>query len=283
MSPTVKNPSASCDSSVFALSPLYSKSPAPIFIHTVPGSPAGTALPSSSVIFSSDDRPRAPDRAGVLQPLVGRRDRAAAFGGPVVLPDHRAPPVEHLALHVDRAGRRGVDRPPHRRHVVLALHVVGQLQHAMELRRHHVRVRAPVALDEPQRLLGVPLVHAHDRVLHVQRVARERRDRGVVVRRRAEVHVAVAGRDAEQAEKNVNSSALTSGSMSSSGASRPWACRSCPTCSASPRRWRGRRAASSAAGRPRRRTTRKPGTCRARGALSAGMPASSAAAATTSA
>ena len=82
------------------------------------------ALPSSSVIFSSEIGPRAADRARVLEPVLGGGGRAAALGGAVVLPDHRAPPVEHLLLHVDRARRGGVDRPAHRRHVVLGLHVL---------------------------------------------------------------------------------------------------------------------------------------------------------------
>ena len=201
MSPTVKKPSASCDFVGLLLVALVLEVAG---AHLHPHG-AGLAHAHALAVVVGDlqlrDRPHAPDRAGVLQPLVGRRDRAAAFGRRVVLPDHRAPPVEHLALHVDRARRGRVDRPLHRRHVVLLLHLVGELQHADELRRDHVRVRALVALDQPQRLFGIPLVHAHDGVLHVQRVARERRDRGVVVGRRAEVHVAVAQRDAEQAEQ----------------------------------------------------------------------------------
>ena len=51
----MKKPSASWFSSVFALSPLYSKSCAPIRIHTMPGSPGPHALAvSSSTIFSSE-------------------------------------------------------------------------------------------------------------------------------------------------------------------------------------------------------------------------------------
>ena len=167
----------------------------------MPGSPVAHVVAVVVDDLELGDRPDAADGAGVLQPVLGRRGRAAALGRAVVLPDHRAPPVEHLALHVDRARRRGVDRPPHRRHVVLRLHVVGELQHPVELRRHHVRVRAAVPLDLRQRLLRVPLVHEDDRVARVQRVARERRDRGVVVRRRAEVHVVVPRLDAEQAEE----------------------------------------------------------------------------------
>ena len=282
MSPTVKKPSASCELVGLGLVALVLEV-ARAHLHPDGAGLARRALrlPSSSVIFNSAIGHTPPDRARILQPLVGRRDRAAAFGRRVVLPDHRAPPVEHLALHVDRARRGGVDRPPHRRDVVAVPHLVGELQHADELRRHHVRVRAAVALDEPQRLFGIPLVHAHDGVLHVQRVAGEGRDRGVVVGRRGEMDVALVGNDAEQAEQEREQLRAHVGVEIVERASRPWAFRSCPTCSASPRRSSGRRASWSVAGRPRRRTTRSRGTVPCASRFSAAMPASSAAALTT--
>ena len=72
---------------------------------------------------------------------------------------------------------------------------------------------ARVPLDEAQRLFGVPPIDEHDRVLGMQRVAGERRDRSVVVRRGAEVHVVVTVRDAEQAEQEREELAVVSGSM----------------------------------------------------------------------
>ncbi len=63
---------------------------------------------------------RLADRAGVRQPLLGVAvHEAVALGAGVVLVDDRAPPLDHLLLHRDRARRGGVDDGLQRRQVVL--------------------------------------------------------------------------------------------------------------------------------------------------------------------
>src|SRR5207253_2316640 len=54
-------------------------------------------------------RPWLADGPRLLQPLVGGDVRTAALAGRVVLVDRRAPPVDHAALDLDRAGGGGVD------------------------------------------------------------------------------------------------------------------------------------------------------------------------------
>ena len=57
---------------------------------------------------------------------TGPHHRAASFGVAVVLVDDRSPPVEHAALEVDGAGRRGVHDVAERRDVVAVADGVGQ-------------------------------------------------------------------------------------------------------------------------------------------------------------
>ena len=74
-----------------------------------------------------------------------------------------------------------------RAHVVRRADVVGQLEHPHEHRRHHLRVGDPVALDRPQRGLGVELLHHHQRAAERVDHAAEAQRRRVVDRRRREV------------------------------------------------------------------------------------------------
>ena len=113
--------------------------------------------------------PRPPDGAGVREPLLRARQRAAAFGRAVELVDHRTQPREQPPLELDRAGRGRVDHLPQRRHVVLRAHVLGQRHQPVQLRGHHGDVGDAVLVDQLQRALGVPLLHEHDGVLEVQR------------------------------------------------------------------------------------------------------------------
>ena len=147
MSPTVDQPFALNESRVFSASLWYSK-PGRFgggSNHTVPTSPGGQLV---AVVVEDADagEHRLADRAGVREP-VGAVDerRAHALGRGVVLVDDRAPPLDHLALHLDRARRGRVDRDLLRRQVVAGAHLVGQLQHAHEHRRHPLAVRDAVA------------------------------------------------------------------------------------------------------------------------------------------
>ena len=65
-------------------------------------------------------------RSGVLEPLrAGDRARRAHLGGAVRVLQHRAEPLDHLALDVDRAGGAGVGDELQRAHVVPVPHVPG--------------------------------------------------------------------------------------------------------------------------------------------------------------
>ena len=168
----------------------------------VPGTPA-RAL-AAVVVGHQDlaDRPRAAHRAGAGEPVSRGGDRAAAFGGGVVLVHARPPPVQHGLLDANRAGRGGMDEPPHRGQVVAPPGRLGQHQHPLELGRHHVGTGHPVAVDPGQRLLGLPLVHVDQRVPHVQRGPAEQRHRGVVVGRRDQVDPGLPGSHAEELQQH---------------------------------------------------------------------------------
>ena len=103
-----------------------------------------------------------PDRARLLQPAVRLGDGGRALHAAVRLPDHRAPPVHHLLLHLERTGRGGVDDDLEARDVVPVLDLLGQAEEADELGRHHVGRRDPVPLDGGQGLLGVELAQDRD-------------------------------------------------------------------------------------------------------------------------
>ena len=122
------------------------------------------------------------------QPLlrVDERD-AGALGGRVVLVEHRAPPVDHLLLDLDRARRRRVDRDLQRRHVVARADLLGQLQHPDEHRRDPLAVRDPVPLDRGQRGLRLEPLHHDDRAADRLDRGGEPQRRGVVERRGGEV------------------------------------------------------------------------------------------------
>ena len=112
------------------------------------------------------DRPRGAHRSRVGEPVLRSSDRAASLGGRVILVNARPPPVEHRPLEADRARRRGVNQPSHGRDVIALPGALRQRQHPLEMGRHHVRVGHPVALDQGQRLLGVPRVHVDEGVAH---------------------------------------------------------------------------------------------------------------------
>ena len=101
-------------------------------------------------------------RARVGQPVhrVGVR-QTVALGAGVVLVQHRAPPLDHPPLDVDRTGRSSVDRRNERRQVVGGPYLVGQLQHPDEHGRYPLAPSDAVVLDGRQCPLGVESLHDH--------------------------------------------------------------------------------------------------------------------------
>ena len=189
MSPTVDQPSSLNESRVFSASLWYSK-PGRFgggSNHTVPTSPAGELV---AVLVEDVDRAehRPPDRTRMREP-VGRADvgGAGAFGRGVVLVDDRAQPVDHLALGLDRARRGRVQHDLQRRQVVLVAHLLGQLQHAHEHRRHELRVRDVVLLDQRERLLGIEVLHRDHGAAEAHRAHRIEQRRRVIQRRGRQV------------------------------------------------------------------------------------------------
>ena len=132
---------------------------------------------------------RHPDGSRVGEPLFGS-DRAepVALTSGVVLVDDRPPPVEHLALHLDRTRRRRMNDHLQARQIVRRAFVLAQLEHPHEMGRHELGVGDPVLLDQFEAALRVELLHQHDggaEPLSSRRPAERRR---VVERRRAQVH-----------------------------------------------------------------------------------------------
>ena len=182
MSPTVKKPSFQL-SLVFFLSLWYSNAAAPGgLIHTVPGVPGGTSLPSSSRILISAVGHGWPTVPGLREPLVRLHRRAATFGRRVVLVDARPPPVEHRALRRDRTRRGGVHDVRPAGHVVLRPLLLGQREQPVEHRRDEMRRRHLVLVDALERAFRRPLVHQDDGVSEMQR-RRVEHDLGRVVQR----------------------------------------------------------------------------------------------------
>ena len=142
-------------------------------------------------------RERGADGARVREPLLGVAvDEPVALGARVVLVEHRTPPLDHLVLHLDRTRRRRVDAHLQRRQVVLLAYLRRQLEHADEHRRHDLRGRHLVSLDEREELLGIEVLHHDDGRAETLRRHREAQRRGVVERRGGEVHR--RGVDAEE-------------------------------------------------------------------------------------
>ena len=126
---------------------------------------------------------RAADGPGMGQPrLAVAVDEAVALGAGVVLVEHGSPPGDHLLLHLHGARRGRMHRDPQRAQVVPLPHLVRQLQHPHEHRRHPLAVGGVVALDEHQGLLGVEVLHDDDRAPELVDAEAEPERRGVVQR-----------------------------------------------------------------------------------------------------
>ena len=73
-----------------------------------------------------------------------------------------APPVDHRALDLRRAGRCAMDDEAQRRQIVAALHLVRQPQQPHEHGRHHVHVGDAMARDQLQHVFGIEARFEHD-------------------------------------------------------------------------------------------------------------------------
>ena len=101
-------------------------------------------------------------RPGVGQPVLRRYGREAVpFRARVVLVDDRAPPVDHLTLHRDRAGRGGVDGALEAGQVVAAPLLLGELEQPHEHGGHQLGVGDAVSLDGREILQRVEVLHDH--------------------------------------------------------------------------------------------------------------------------
>ena len=87
-----------------------------------PGSLTSHGSPSGRKIFDDAAFDRRGRRCRVSPAPPGRMPhRNAGFGRAEIFVDHRAPPVDHRALDLRRAGRRAMDDEAQRRQVVTAL------------------------------------------------------------------------------------------------------------------------------------------------------------------
>ena len=89
------------------------------------------------------------------------RRRSHPLGAAVVLVKDGPPPFDHLALDLDRTGRRGVDDELEARDVVTRSGLGAQLQHPDEHRRDELSVRDRMSIDQGETFLGVEALH-HD-------------------------------------------------------------------------------------------------------------------------
>ena len=132
-------------------------------------------------------------RAGPFEPFVRIHvAEAVQLGTGVILVQDRAPPRDHLVLHLDGARCRRMHGDLVAGEVVLRAGLLGQLQHPAEHGRHPLAVGDAVALDVRQRFSGVEAVHDHRCAADRLRAGRERQGRRVVERRRREIASAFA-------------------------------------------------------------------------------------------
>ena len=149
-----------------------------------------------------DDVNRAGERLAdgslVGEPVLGRGvAEAVALGSGVVLVDDRSPPVEHLLLDLDGAGRGRVDREGQAAHVVLVADLLLELEHPHEHRRDPLAVGALVPVDRRQGALGVEALHHDDRRPHAQEVLAVAERSGVVEGCRRQVDRVAASSEEE--------------------------------------------------------------------------------------
>ena len=178
-----------------------------------------------------------PTVPGLLQPLLRADERARAFGRRVVLPHDRAEPLDQPLLHVDRTRRGAVeDEDAATTCRSASLHVVGQRQQPVEHRRHHVRVRDAVLLDE--RAASPPRPSRPSaRSARPSRRAPTSENASGAAWYSGPVHRCTCA----AASYCVSSATSSVARADRADGARPSAGRSCPTCRASCRRASGRR------------------------------------------
>ncbi len=139
------------------------------------------------------------DGAGMGEPLFAVAvDEAVAFGAGVVLVDDRPPPVDHLALDLDRAGRRCVDADVERGGVVGVAGFLVELEHPNEHRGNDLGDRDAVLFDQTEIVDRVePLHHDHGATGDVGAHGEPQRG-GVVERRRREIPRLLVGSEKER-------------------------------------------------------------------------------------
>ena len=103
------------------------------------------------------------DSAGFGQPFFGtHHETTATFCGGVIFPDDGAEPFNHRLLDVYGAGCGSVNEVTQRGDVVFCFHFIRQMQQTVEHGCDHVGMGDLVLVDQPQGLLGIPLVHHED-------------------------------------------------------------------------------------------------------------------------
>ena len=110
-------------------------------------------------------------RARLAQLVLGPQDRVhAELGRAVHLEQRLGREVGDVLLLEGEAPRRGVgDHDPHRRRVVLGLHLGGQVADHADRRRRRERRRRLVRVEQAQPVLGVELALQHDGLAHHHR------------------------------------------------------------------------------------------------------------------
>ena len=186
-----------------------------------------------------------------------------ALAARVVLVDHRAEPLDHLLLDRDRAGGCGVDDALQRRHVVLRAGLLGQLEHAHEHRRHDLAVGDVILVDEAEVLLGIEVLHRHDRGPDAMSRQAEAKGSCVVEGCRGEITLRVVHAEQQLQESLRRFPERLRAVRSGTPGRFPSACPSCPRNTACRgRRRAARRAVRVTATRRRSRSSRNRRSCR---------------------
>ena len=138
-----------------------------------------------------DERRFLAARSGLPHLVLGSHDRVdTELGRSVDLEQRLGREVgDEGLLEREAPGRRVGDHHPHRRAVVLGLHLVGQIADHPDGGGRCEGRRAAVGLEQAQPVLGVELALEHHRLTHPQRGRQESAGTGVIQRAGGEVDV----------------------------------------------------------------------------------------------